>query len=136
MAQRRRGRASGKKRRARRQQSRGAFGSLINKWTLSGLALVILGLVAILIATRSSPATPTSSSVADQQNIPFPEVPRTPLADAKAKFDAGTALIVDTRSREEYDRGHIPNAISLPLSDLSNQNPDLPHDAEIIAYCT
>lgn len=98
--------------------------------------MVLLGLVVVLIATRSSPATPTSSSTANQQDIPFPEVPRTPLADVKAKFDAGTVLIVDTRSREEYDRGHIPSAISLPLSDLSTQNPDLPHDAEIITYCT
>ncbi|MFQ5342936.1 MAG: rhodanese-like domain-containing protein [Anaerolineae bacterium] len=128
----RRTRAKQRRRQARRRSSR----NLVNKWTLSGLALVLLGLVVVLIATRSSPATPTSSSTANQQDIPFPEVPRTPLADVKAKFDAGTVLIVDTRSREEYDRGHIPNAISLPLTDLSTQNPDLPHDAEIITYCT
>lgn len=136
MAQRRRGRTSGKKRRARRQQSRGAFGWLINKWAIGGLALVLIGSAAILIANRSTPATPTSTGAADQQAIPFPEVPRTPLVDAKARFDAGTALIVDTRSREEYDQSHIPDAVSLPLTDLSTQNPDLPHDAEIITYCT
>ncbi|MFQ5594035.1 MAG: rhodanese-like domain-containing protein [Anaerolineae bacterium] len=122
--------------RKRRQASRRSSRNLINKWTIGGLALVLIGSAAILIANRSSPATPSPTTAVNQQNIPFPEVPRTPLADAKAKFDAGTALLVDTRSLEDYQQSHIPNAISLPLTDLSTQNPDLPHDAEIITYCT
>lgn len=128
----RRTRAKQRRRPARRRSSR----NLINKWTLSGLALILVGAIAIVIANRSSPATPSPTTSADQQAIPFPEVPRTPLADAKAKFDAGTALIVDTRSREEYDQSHIPDAVSLPLADLNTQNPDLPRDVEIITYCT
>lgn len=136
MARRRRARTTVKRRRARRQPSRGAAGWLINKWTIGGLTLVLVGLAGLWIASQSSPATTTPTTVANQQNIPFPEVPRIPLAEAKAKFDAGTALIVDTRSAEDYAQSHIPNALSLPLADMNTQNPDLPRDAEIITYCT
>ncbi|MFQ5857230.1 MAG: rhodanese-like domain-containing protein [Anaerolineae bacterium] len=136
MARRSRSRASAKRRRTRRQTRQSAFGNLINKWTLGGIALVLVGAVGILIAARSSPPTTSTPSAATQQDIPYSEVPRTPLAEAKTKFDAGTALFVDTRSLEEYERKHIPNAIALPLSDLSSQSADLPRDAEIITYCT
>ncbi len=121
----------------RRQERRGTFRSLINKWTLGGAALVLIGLLGFLVAvSRPSPGTTPAPGVASQPDIPYPEVPRAPLAEVKAKSDAGTALIVDTRSPEEYAQQHIPGAISLPLSDLSTQNPDLPRDAEIITYCT
>lgn len=119
-----------------KQTRRRSSSSVFNKWMLGGLVLILVGLAGLLFATRSSPPTTSSPSTANQQDIPFPEVPRIPPAEAKAKFDAGTALIVDTRSREEYAQSHIPNAISLPLSELNNQNPDLPRDAEIITYCT
>lgn len=112
---------------------------LFNKWVVVGASLVIVGLVGFLIAANQSPSTPTSPStanVANQGNIPYPEVPRTPLEEAKAKYDEGTALIVDTRSMEEYNRQHIPGAAALPLSELGTQNPDLPRDQEIITYCT
>lgn len=126
------------RRKRRRQQDQGGiFSNLINTWTLSGLALVLIGLIAFVIAVnRPPPATSGLAEVTNQPNIPAPEVPRIPLPEAKAKFDQGTALFVDSRSQEEFERSHIPNAISLPLSELNTQNPDLPRDAEIITYCT
>jgi rhodanese-related sulfurtransferase/DNA-binding transcriptional ArsR family regulator len=45
------------------------------------------------------------------------------------------ALVVDVRPAEEYAAGHIPGAISVPLAELSARLPDLPREAEIIAYC-
>ena len=115
----------------------GSSWNWINAWTLGGAALVLVGALGFLIAaTRpSSPAT-SQPSAAGQADIPYPEVPRTPLEEVKAKFDAGEGVIVDTRSATEYAQGHIPNAVSLPLSELSTQNPDLSRDAEIITYCT
>jgi 3-mercaptopyruvate sulfurtransferase SseA len=111
---------------------------MVSPWTLAGLAVILVGVAGFLFAyTRSLPGPAAQTRASNQQgDIPFPEVPRIPLEEAKAKFDAGTALIVDTRSREEYDQSHIPNAISLPLTELNTQNPDLPRDVEIITYCT
>lgn len=122
-------------RRRRRERGREPSGpSLVNKWTVGGAALLLIGVVGFLIAMNQ----PTGDQVSpgNTANIPFPEVPRTPVDTTQTKLDAGSALIVDTRSRAEYEEQHIAGAISLPLSELSTQNPDLPQDAEIITYCT
>lgn len=74
--------------------------------------------------------------VHDEQGIPFPEVPRLPLADAKVRFDAGGALFVDVRDRDSYAAGHIPNSLSLPLGEIEARAAELPTDAELLTYCT
>ena len=37
------------------------------------------------------------------------------IAQAKQLFDSGTVLFVDARSQDNYDDGHIPGAVSLPV---------------------
>lgn len=51
------------------------------------------------------------------------------------RAQAGTAVVLDVRPREEYDAGHIPGAISIPAEELANRLADLPADQEIVAYC-
>lgn len=45
------------------------------------------------------------------------------------------ALLLDVRPEEEYRAGHLPEAISMPLSDLHKRLHELPKDREVIAYC-
>ena len=47
----------------------------------------------------------------------------------------GTVIVLDVRPTEEYQAGHIPGAISIPLKELEKQLSELPHDQEIVAYC-
>lgn len=44
-------------------------------------------------------------------------------------------LLLDVRPVEEYRAGHIPGAISLPVSELRKRLKELPKNREIIAYC-
>lgn len=44
-------------------------------------------------------------------------------------------IVVDVRPPEEYQKGHIPGAISLPLAELKTNSPDLPKDKQVVAYC-
>ena len=50
--------------------------------------------------------------------------------------EAAGALLLDVRTQEEFDEGHIPGAVCLPNEDIL---PDLPlpfeNDAEILVYC-
>ena len=39
------------------------------------------------------------------------------------------------RPSEEYESGHIPGAVNLPLKDLKKRLGKLPKKQEIIAYC-
>ena len=48
---------------------------------------------------------------------------------------SGNVVILDVRPREEYRAGHIPGALSVPLSDLKKRLAELPKDREVVAYC-
>ena len=47
----------------------------------------------------------------------------------------GEAIVVDLRPSEEYEAGHLPGALSIPLDQLRERLADLPDDVEIVAYC-
>lgn len=53
---------------------------------------------------------------------------------ARRLDDPGT-LVLDVRSAAQYEAGHVPGAVSLPLARLRARLADLPPDVEIIAYC-
>jgi rhodanese-related sulfurtransferase len=43
--------------------------------------------------------------------------------------------VLDVRPAEEYDAGHIPGAISIPLDQLAERLAELPKRGQIVAYC-
>lgn len=47
----------------------------------------------------------------------------------------GQTTVIDVRPAREYNAGHIPQAISIPLDTLESKLQDLPHSGEIVAYC-
>lgn len=47
----------------------------------------------------------------------------------------GLVTILDVRPGEEYDVGHIPGALNVPLDKIKKQLARLPKKHEIIAYC-
>jgi len=47
----------------------------------------------------------------------------------------GAVTILDVRPVEEYNAGHIPGAMSIPLKELERHLSELPHNQEIVAYC-
>lgn len=48
---------------------------------------------------------------------------------------SGEVTILDVRPGEEYEAGHIPGAISMPIADLKARWADLPKDRDVVAYC-
>jgi rhodanese-related sulfurtransferase len=47
----------------------------------------------------------------------------------------GAITVIDVRPREEYEAGHIPGALSLPVAELSRRLGELPKEREVVAYC-
>jgi len=43
--------------------------------------------------------------------------------------------VVDVRPAEEYQAGHIPGALSVPVPELKRRLRELPKNREVIAYC-
>jgi rhodanese-related sulfurtransferase len=46
-----------------------------------------------------------------------------------------SVTVIDVRPVEEFQAGHIPGAISVPLKELESRLAELPKDREIVAYC-
>ena len=57
-----------------------------------------------------------------------------PLADW-AQLTTDSALLVDVRDPDEFEAGHIPGAINLPLDHIRQHLAELPRDREIWLYC-
>ncbi|WP_298301358.1 metalloregulator ArsR/SmtB family transcription factor [Hydrotalea sp.] len=57
------------------------------------------------------------------------------LDDLLARSKKEEVILIDVRPEEEYNAGHIPNAVSIPLSQLKKRLNELPKNKTIIAYC-
>ena len=47
----------------------------------------------------------------------------------------GTATALDVRPEDEFDVGHIPGAVNIPLAQLERRLAELPAGVEVVAYC-
>ncbi len=67
-----------------------------------------------------------------------PEPARISYTEARALFDAGSAIFVDARPPFDFGLGHIKGAVNLPLKDFSTSGPLLdllPRDRLLVTYC-
>ncbi len=55
--------------------------------------------------------------------------------ELRRRLRRGDVVLVDVRSPEEFDAGHIEGARSIPLDELDDRLAELPADQEIVAYC-
>ena len=53
----------------------------------------------------------------------------------RRRLRQGDVVVLDVRPQPEYDAGHIPGALSLPVSDLKSRLREVPQGSEIVAYC-
>lgn len=51
------------------------------------------------------------------------------------RVQAGDVIVLDVRPSGEYEAGHIPGALSVPMEELERRLTELPKDKEVIAYC-
>jgi rhodanese-related sulfurtransferase len=59
------------------------------------------------------------------------------LADVVDSVKHGNSdlVLLDMRDRDDYRRGHIKGALSMPLEEIDKRYQDLPRDKEIVTYC-
>jgi rhodanese-related sulfurtransferase/DNA-binding transcriptional ArsR family regulator len=53
----------------------------------------------------------------------------------REKVRKGEVTLLDVRPEEEYEAGHIPGALSVPLPALARRLSGLPKTREVVAYC-
>ena len=62
----------------------------------------------------------------------FEPVSRQELLD---RLRCGSAAVLDVRTEDEFNMGHLPSASNIPLAQLERRLAELPASREIVAYC-
>lgn len=63
-------------------------------------------------------------------------VRRVTPAEAREAVAQGKAIIVDVRSEDSFNAGHIKGARWINLNDIGSRTGELPRDKMIITYCS
>jgi peroxiredoxin len=109
----------------------GAPATLLESELLKAITQAPVPVETAIVVEEPPAFTPTSAPVSQV------DPPRMPLEEFKLLYDdpAMRPLILDVRSKEAYDEGHIAGAISFPEADVDKRVSELPKDRLIIAYC-
>jgi rhodanese-related sulfurtransferase len=66
--------------------------------------------------------------------MPGADVPAVDADQGAALVDEG-ALLLDVREQDEWDAGHAPAAVHVPMKTVQARQGELPKDRRIIAIC-
>ena len=89
-----------------------------------------LFLLLLLLLTGCGGTTSNTSSESDYQQISQEE--------AKEMMDTQNVIILDVREQDEYDSGHIPGAVLLPVGTIEEETAAevIPEkDSTVLVYC-
>ncbi len=56
-------------------------------------------------------------------------------AELRGRVKDGVVTVLDVRPHDEYDAGHLPEAINIPLRELARRLKEVPKNREVVAYC-
>ena len=104
-------------------------------------AVGLLLLNAACSRTETHPATTTAASASAQQSPAAQnagsQVPRITVEELKKLMAEKQVVVVDVRTADAYNIGHIKGSINLPLDKIqAGDYKDLPRDKRIITYCS
>jgi hydroxyacylglutathione hydrolase len=62
-------------------------------------------------------------------------IPTLTLADVAAQLRADDAVVLDVRNEGEWQGGHLPGSLNLPLGSLDRRLREIPRDRPVIVHC-
>jgi rhodanese-related sulfurtransferase len=89
-------------------------------------------------------AEPIRPSRGRIDTVTSPEIQSVPADALPGEFDtaapataddAGGAILLDVREDDEWELGHAPGAVHIPMSDVPARIDELNHDAQIYVVC-
>lgn len=106
----------------------------MKKTAIPVLALALTAFLAAGCAAKE----PTSGATDAPVESPAASYVSITQAEAKEVMDSGEDIVIlDVRSQEEYDSGHIENAVLIPHTEITQRAPEelLDKDQTILVYC-
>ncbi len=103
------------------------------------LTFVVAGLVFALGACAGGGQPAASAPAAAAQPVaqaPAKVNTKITPADYQAQFGAGADhLLLDVRTPEEFNSGHIPGAVNISVDQLAQRLSEVPQDKPVVLYC-
>ncbi|HEU0013198.1 MAG TPA: rhodanese-like domain-containing protein, partial [Longimicrobium sp.] len=62
-------------------------------------------------------------------------VPHVGVDEVRTAVEAGTVGVVDVRAESEWEAGHVPGAVHIPLGALDERLADVPRDRPLVLHC-
>jgi rhodanese-related sulfurtransferase len=107
-----------------------------DKFCLLLAAALLLSIALTGCNSAETKANGKPNSTDPQAAAPNDGVNRISLADARAAFESGKAIIVDVRGEAAFKEGHIKGAQMIDFAKLADKAAELPKDKTIILYCS
>jgi len=108
---------------------------------LLGALAIVLGSAALgILVNHFSPRGIPIFGKGEELQLPLPPgVGAMTVDQARAAWEAKSAVFVDARVPEEYEAAHVPGAFNLPPGEFEVRYPDLAEQVEaastVIVYC-
>ena len=99
---------------------------------------LLTALLAVLILAGCAPAAPAAAPTEAAQAAPLDiaSLPRDldtqTAADLAGRSDV---VILDVREQDEWNAGHIPGALFIPMSEIQARTSEVPKDKLVIVQC-
>lgn len=88
------------------------------------LFLVSLAFLSGIAAGTENPHTLSTSGFTDVT-----------VSEAKLMIESGEVFLLDVRTQEEFDAGHIEGATLIPVQELGLRIEEVPQDTKVLVYC-
>lgn len=93
---------------------------IMDKYDIAIIAVISIMLIAALGCKRAS----ASASIVEVQT-----------GEALTMWRNEEAVIIDIRTQDEYQEGHIPGAALIPLDQLGSRMNEVPRDRKVLLIC-
>ena len=57
------------------------------------------------------------------------------IKELRRRMRDGDVTVIDVRPEEEYEAGHIPGALAIPVAQLKRRLAEIPKNRDVVAYC-
>ena len=111
--------------------------AIIKEAAILSVASILLALTVNAFSPAGIPLTSCYNAPGSSADCPFPIID---AAETRRLLQEGGAVLVDARSAEQYEAGHVPGARSLPLYQMdANILPFLDEvqvNVPLVTYCS
>lgn len=91
------------------------------------------------VFSRFDPHKVDVTIVSQKENVPVVDLNEVDGETMQSLVESDSAVLIDARAAQEYESGHIPTALSLPVAEFKNKYQamfsTIPKEKTIIVYC-